>query len=235
MTSDRILPAQTTDQAPDHAYVWIWLPGEIEPVVAGRLMRDGERLAFAYGASYRARKNAIPIHEPEPPLSEGLIEPMNGLMMPGCIRDGSPDAWGRRVIINRLTGRKPDAGDVPQLDELAFLLHSGSDRIGALDFQESATEYVPRLAVDANLEEILAAVERIEKGLPLTTALDLALIRGTSIGGARPKALVDDGERKFIAKFSASGDLYSVVKAEFMAMRCRDMVFPKPTIRSGTP
>lgn len=235
MTSDRILPAQTPDHAPYQAYVWIWLPGETEPVVAGRLMRDGERLSFAYGASYRARKNAIAIHEPELPLSEGLIEPMNGLMMPGCIRDGSPDVWGRRVIINRLTGWKPDAGNVPHLGELVFLLRSGSDRIGALDFQESATEYVPRLAVDASLEELLAVAERVENGLPLTPALDLALYRGTSVGGARPKALVDDGERKFIAKFLASDNLYRVVKAEFMAMRCRDMVFPKPTIRSGTP
>ena len=138
MTSERTLPVQKPDQASDQAYVWIWLPGETEPVVAGRLMRHGERLVFVYGASYRARKNAIPIHEPELPLREGLIEPMNGLMMPSCIRDGSPDAWGRRFIINRLTGRKPDAGDVPRLGELAFLLRSGSDRIGALDFQESA-------------------------------------------------------------------------------------------------
>lgn len=219
MTSDRALRVGTPDEALDQAYVWIWLPGETEPVVAGRLMRDGERLAFAYGASYRARKNAIPIHEPELPLREGLIEPVNGLMMPGCIRDGSPDAWGRRVIINRLTGSKPDAGDVPHLGELVFLLRSGSDRVGALDFQESATEYVPRISAEASLEELLAAAERIEKGLPLTPALDLAINHGTSIGGARPKALVDDGERKFIAKFSASNDVYSVVKAEFMAMR----------------
>jgi serine/threonine-protein kinase HipA len=31
--------------------------------------------------------------------------------------------------------------------------------------------------------------------------------------------LLDDGQRKYIAKFSANNDLYSVVKAEFIAMR----------------
>lgn len=220
MISDRVLPEQASDKVPDQAYVWIWLPGETKPVVVGRLMRDGERLTFTYGASYRARKNAIPIYEPELPLRGSLIEPMRGLMMPSCIRDGSPDAWGRRVIINKLTGKKPDAGDIPPISELTFLLRSGSDRIGALDFQESATEYKPRLTAEAaNLEELLVAAERVEKGLPLTQALDLALNHGTSIGGARPKALVDDREKKFIAKFSASNDVYSVVKAEFMAMR----------------
>ncbi|MGD8619299.1 MAG: HipA domain-containing protein, partial [Gammaproteobacteria bacterium] len=35
----------------------------------------------------------------------------------------------------------------------------------------------------------------------------------------RPKAQIDDGDRKYIAKFSSTTDLYSVVKAEFIAMR----------------
>ncbi len=63
------------------------------------------------------------------------------------------------------------------------------------------------------------ASELIEKGLPLPPALDQVLNHGTSIGGARPKALIDRDERKLIAKFSSRNDLYSVVKAEFMAMR----------------
>lgn len=211
MTSNR--------KAPDGAFVWIWLPGESEPVVAGRLTRDGNRLTFNYGASYLRRKNAIPIYEPELPLRQGLIDPPAGMDMASSIRDGSPDAWGRRVIINRLVGAKAAEDDGNQLNELTFLLESGSDRIGALDFQESATEYVPRLAAEASYEELLAAAERVEKGLPLTPALDQAINHGTSIGGARPKALIEGDDKKLIAKFSSSNDLYSVVKAEFMAMR----------------
>jgi len=201
------------------AFVWMWLPGATEPVVAGRLDQDGERLLFTYGASYRRRKSAIPIYEPELPLQEGVIAPINGLQMASCIRDGSPDAWGRRVIINRLTGKKPGAAGVPETSELTFLLQSGSDRIGALDFQASATEYVPRLAAQASLDQLMEAAALIEKGVPLTPALDQALNHGTSIGGARPKALIEDGTKKFIAKFSAANDTYSVVKAEFMAMK----------------
>lgn len=209
----------TSKAAATAAFVWIWLPGATEPVVAGRLDSDGDRLPFIYGASYRRRNDAISIYDPELPLKEGLIEPANGLKMPSSIRDGSPDAWGRRVIMNRLTGKKPDAAGVPELSELTFLLESGSDRIGALDFQASATEYVPRLAAQASLDELLEAATLIEKGMPLTPALDQALNHGTSIGGARPKALIDENDKKFIAKFSASNDTYSVVKAEFIAMR----------------
>ena len=200
------------------AYVWIWLPGETEPVVAGRLTQDGDRLLFTYGASYRKRKDAIPIYEPELPLQRGTIAPKPGLSMASCIRDGSPDAWGRRVIINALTGRQPDAAGLQEFSELTFLLQSGSDRIGALDFQTSATVYEPRRNNEAPLDELLAAAEFVEKGLPLTPALELALNHGTAIGGARPKALIEDGNKKYIAKFSSSTDTQSVVKAEFIAM-----------------
>lgn len=201
----------------NEAFVWIWLPDQTEPVVAGRIAQDKDRYVFNYGASYLNRNDAIPIYEPELPLGRGLIEPLPGLSMASSLRDGSPDAWGRRVIINRLMGAK--AAEATDLSELTFLLQSGSDRIGALDFQESATDYVPRLKANAPFEELLEAAAMIEQGVPLTPALDLALNHGTSIGGARPKALIDDGDRKLIAKFSASADIYSVVKSEFIAMK----------------
>lgn len=202
------------------AFVWIWLPGETEPVVAGKLSLEGQSLLFNYGKSYLERPNAIPIYDKELPLQHGFIPLLAGLNMPNCIRDAAPDAWGRRVLINRLLGLKGrHASNTTQLDELTYLLESGSDRIGALDFQQSATEYVPRSAVNAPLEELLAAALLVEQGVPLTPELDQAIHHGTSIGGARPKALIEDGDKKYIAKFSSSTDLYNVVKAEFIAMR----------------
>ncbi|RUO34142.1 phosphatidylinositol kinase [Aliidiomarina sanyensis] len=157
-------------------------------------------------------------------LTSGVLPLLNGLSMPGCIRDSSPDAWGRRVIINRKLGRKSDGIDTAQLDELTYLLESGSDRIGALDFQLSPTEYVPRSATNATMTELLESAERVEKGVPLTPELDRALFHGTSIGGARPKAVIEDGGAKYIAKFSTNTDLYNVVKAEFIAMRLAKLV-----------
>lgn len=209
------------------AFVWIWLPGETEPVVAGKIEADGDRLFFNYGKSYLARINdtprAIPIYEPELPLKSGFIPNLDGLTMPGCIRDSAPDAWGRRVIINKKHGTKGQDIDTASLDELTYLLESGSDRIGALDFQLSPTEYVPRFAKNVSMEELLESAERVEKGVPLTPELDQALYHGSSIGGARPKALIEEGDKKYIAKFSASNDLYSVVKAEFIAMRLAEL------------
>ncbi len=201
------------------AYVWVWLPDATQPVVAGLLSRQGQQLVFNYGRSYLARSDAIALYAPELPLQSGSIPLIAGLSMPSCLRDASPDAWGRRVLINRKLGVKGADASEFELDELTYLLESGSDRIGALDFQMSASQYVPRQSKQPSLEELQTAAEKVEKGVPLSPELDQALLHGTSLGGARPKVLFDDGERKYIAKFSANNDLYSVVKAEFIAMR----------------
>ncbi|WP_200922718.1 type II toxin-antitoxin system HipA family toxin [Methyloglobulus morosus] len=205
------------------AFVWLWLPGETDPVVAGKLEADNGSIHFNYGKSYLERchdKNpAIPIYEPELPLKPGLLPLLPGLSMPGCIRDAAPDAWGRRVIINKKLGQKGKATDTSELGELTYLLESGSDRIGALDFQRSPSEYIPRSYNHASMEELLESAERVEQGLPLSLELDQALFHGSSIGGARPKALIESDGKKYVVKFSSSTDLYSVVKAEFIAMR----------------
>jgi len=210
------------------AFVWIWLPDETEPVVAGRLGVDSHNLLFNYGKSYLDRindtKSAISIYEPELPLKVGVLPLLGGLSMPGCIRDGAPDAWGRRVIINKKMGLKGANTDTTVLNELTYLLESGSDRIGALDFQLSSSYYEARSVINVPLVELINSVARVEKGLLLTPELDMALYHGTAIGGARPKALVEDGDKKYVAKFSSSTDLYSIVKAEFIAMKLADLV-----------
>lgn len=209
----------TSDNSPDRAYVWIWLPGITQPVVAGALTRDGNRFIFNYGRSYLEREDAIPVYEPELPLSQGAIFPAPGLQQASALRDAAPDAWGRRVILNRLMGAQGRDADPDRLDELTYLLESGSDRIGGLDFQRSATEYVPRASQRASLEELMQAASMVERGVPLTPELEQALFHGSSLGGARPKAMIESGEHKYIAKFSSSTDTYNVVKAEYVAMR----------------
>ncbi len=178
---------------------------------------------FYYGRSYLALENAIPLYEPELPLRSGLIAPEPPLGYANALRDAAPDAWGRRVIVNRLTGATGSPADEVNLSELTFLLHSGSDRIGALDFQASPTDHVPRETGTASLESLVRAAELVEQGVPLEPALAEALQHGTAIGGARPKVLITDGDRKYVAKFSSSNDTFDVVKAEYIAMRLAEI------------
>ncbi|MGH2880727.1 MAG: type II toxin-antitoxin system HipA family toxin [Solirubrobacteraceae bacterium] len=200
---------------PRQAFVWVWTPAASEPVVAGRLDRAGEVLTFTYGRSYLERAESFALYLPELPLARGPIHPLVGECA-GCIADAGPDGWGRRVILNRAVGR--DALDTTDLSTLSYLLESGSDRIGALDFQVSPSEYVARSAGSATLTELAESAERVEQGIALSPALDQALLHGSSVGGARPKALLSEGSRKLIAKFSSSTDHYPVVKGEFVAM-----------------
>lgn len=99
------------------------------------------------------------------------------------------------------------------------LVESGSDRVGALDFQASPDTYEPRGGPGATLDELATSAERVEAGVQLTPALDAALLHGSSIGGARPKVSLQDGKHGLIAKFTSTSDTYAVVQAEFVAMR----------------
>lgn len=201
-----------------NCYVWQWLPGETEPVVSGELRFDARgRQTFLYGRSFLDRAAAVPIYEAELPLRRGLQDPVAGLGHFSCLRDAAPDAWGRRVILARLFGQAPL--DVPSsLDEGVFFMHSGSDRIGALDFQASATVYEPRERDAASLDDLSRAAECLATGQPLSPDLEAVLLHGTSIGGARPKANVTGERSKYVAKFSVSTDTFAIVKAEWVAM-----------------
>lgn len=239
MTSDR--PGRGPNGPERRLYVWVWLPGAQEPVVAGVVTDTGKNLArepvlaFTYARSYRNRADAISLFPPELPLGAGTIDPTRpgmavrdrleaewaGVPRPadrsatplaGCLRDAAPDAWGRRVI-NLTLASDPEA----YLDEMTYMLSSSSDRIGALDFQGSPTDYVPR-GEAASLEQLIDAAALTESGAPIPAELAAAAAHGTSIGGARPKATLTDSGRSMIAKFSSTTDARPVVKAEAVGM-----------------
>lgn len=210
-------------------FVWTWLPGDDSPVVAGRMVDMGSnRFGYVYARSYLERADAISLG-PELPLVRGAQHDAR-LDLPPSIRDACPDSWGQRVIRHGLsTGRGSTDPDWPTL-----MLESGSNRIGALDFQESPQEYLGRNET-APLPQLMEAAERIEAGEPISPHLEAALGHGTSIGGARPKVLVADGGVEYIAKFSVSTDPHPVVKYEAAAMElARRCGLPTATTRPVT-
>lgn len=202
----------------DRVYVWTWLPDREDPVVAGALDPVGDRLHFVYGRSYLEQSDAVPLYLPELPLRRGDQPPPDGFDLAGCLADGTPDAWGRRIILRRLHAGDSRDVDTAALPTVTYLLESGTDRIGANDFQRSADVYVPR-ETEATLEELLTAADRLQAGEPFSEELDWVLNAGSSVGGARPKATITAADgRALIAKFSTPTDTYPVVKGEAVAM-----------------
>jgi len=189
------------------AFVWIYLPGRTEPVVCGRLdaLEDGA-YSFFYGRSYRDRDDAIPLAPEVMPVTETTFVGRRAGALPGPIRDAGPDAWGRYVAEYR-------KGTV-KLDELDLLLHVHGDRIGALAFSPSSTECHAAAPPVVTLVDLEAAARGVQEGATLPQHLLDALLHGTSIGGARPKATVDIDGSQWIAKFSSTTDQYRVVRWE---------------------
>lgn len=111
------------------AFVWIWLPGHLDPVVAGKISFIAGKYHFVYGRTYLEREHSIPLSPIELPLEDETFEPEGINEIHSCLRDAAPDAWGRRVIGYQYSNLNPN--------ELDYMLLSGSNRIGALDFQQS--------------------------------------------------------------------------------------------------
>lgn len=189
------------------AYVWIWLPGAVDPVVAGAVRPRGDLMVFN-GRSYLTR-GCDPALSAEAAADEWTARTAR--------RTHHPRLPGR-CAPRRLTERGFDDADPTGPSPLTYMLHSDSDRIGALDFQPSPETFEPRRAGEATLEELMQAAESVDQGLPLPASLERALLHGASVGGARPKAALRDGNRSLIAKFSSSTDPYPLVKGEFVAM-----------------
>lgn len=210
---------------PSQCYVWTWLPESTEPVVAGVLQRgrgvyrEEPVLLFRYGQTYRARNDAISLFGPELPLTDELFDPSrpdvgrDPLALHGCLRDAAPDSWGRRVVNAQL-----GEGHNTEAPEMTYLLAGGSNRIGALHFQAGSKTFVPDPHDLATLTDLMEMSDRVATGEDIPAALANAARHGTSIGGARPKALLTDNNRELIAKFSLSTDVRPVVGAEAVAM-----------------
>lgn len=206
-----------TSKPNTECYVYITLPGATESITAGRFElskdRRGDALGrFVYGKSYLARADAVAIDPIELKLSGNTYETarLNGLF--GALRDAGPDHWGRRVI-------EKHAG-VAQLGELDYLLNSADDRAGALGFGLGQTPPAPRRKFNktlelAKLQEIAEALMRQEdvKTEEAAQVQDLMLL-GTSMGGARPKAVVEDNEGLWVAKFNRPNDPWNNTRVE---------------------
>jgi len=197
----------------EEAFLWLYLPGETDPVVCGVVAFNGHEHVFRYARSYLERKNAIPLAPPGCTLGELTGDDyVLDAELNSPIRDASPDAWGRNVMM-REYANEPGQKE-RELGEIDFLLRAGPDRIGALDATADPRHYVPKKSQAAPLEDLLEAADRIDQGKALDPHLDAALNHGTSVGGARPKALLHKDGEYWIAKFSSSKDSADMVGIE---------------------
>ncbi len=199
------------------AYVYLQLPLSMEVVTAGFYELDFPQGvptgSFVYNPTYLRRADAVPLEPYELPLAPRRVQTVKLKGIFGTLRDASPDAWGRRII-EKHTERT-------DLTEVDYLLHSPEDRAGALSFGRDKVPPAPirKFNQVIQLKALLAAAEQFMEdeaaGKPGVPEQMLELLQpGTSMGGARPKNVVEDAQGLWLAKFPDRGDKWNNARVE---------------------
>lgn len=188
--------------------------------------RRGETVTFEYSDAWLGDPNRFSI-DPALALGEGLFPTRQNQAIFGSIGDSAPDTWGRGLMRRAERRRAEREGrKLRSLSEIDYLLGvEDISRLGALRFRwegEEEFQSPPRGGVPALIElgRLLGVTERILRNEETDEDLQLIFAPGSSLGGARPKASVIDGQgRLAIAKFPKETDDYSIELWEEIALR----------------
>lgn len=198
-----------------------------ETLLVGRLWARAkgarETATFEYDRAWLGRPGAFAL-DPNLPLTPGQFHRDGGLF--NAFTDPAPDRWGRNLMARRERRSAKAEGRAPRtLMGADFLtLVEDETRMGALRFRNAGGEVflsqadrpVPPLVA---LPRLLSAATRVIADKESDDDLRLLLAPGSSLGGARPKASVRDGEgRLLIAKFPSQSDDWPIPRWEATAM-----------------
>ncbi len=201
------------------AYVFIQLNGRWIPCGHLTIEQDNRTIlsSFQYGKKYLQRKDAISIDPVQLPLDDALFRSKVESPLFGGIRDAAPDGWGRHLLDRAADPYSP--GEFEYLTALPL-----KERVGALGFGRSLekgpgpidpgwTNYPPH-GSELDLEQMIAAADQIEAAEDILPEYRRFLVRGSSLGGAQPKAPIMHDGRMWIAKFGRQYEAWNTCRIE---------------------
>ena len=195
----------------DRLHLWL-LSRPQQPVLIGELnlVRSTQGVSLKYAAAWIARGFAL---SEDLPLTDAEQLPLEKGVAVGAVDDARPDRWGERVI--RVIDKPP------RLSLLEYLYFAGDDRFGALGVSTSSEIYAPRrlgpLPRLEDSEHIQELIRKVQANEPVPPAQKRLISPGASMGGARPKALIDIDAEQWVIKFS-DGDPTDTPLIEHAAM-----------------
>ena len=181
-----------------------WLADPLAPQRIGTLsLQDSRRkVGLSYDPAWMASAHGFALSE-DLPLQPGVQLPAERDSAAGAVDDARPDQWGERVI--RLIERPA------RLSLLEYLYFAGDDRFGAFGVSLQTDTYVPvptpAIATFDGLADMYLAVQRVMAGEVVTESQRRLLQPGVSMGGARPKSLMQMAGASWVVKFSEGGEL----------------------------
>jgi len=187
---------QTLYEPTDRLYLWL-LTRPSDPVLVGelKLVRTTQGVSLQYAPDWLER--GFPLSE-DLPLASGEFLPKEKATAVGAVDDARPDRWGERLI--RFIVRPP------RLSLLEYLYFAGHDRFGALGVSTLERDYRPHVVGPLpkleDSEQIYELIQRVQANEPVPPALRRLISPGASMGGARPKALLDIDGEEWVIKFS---------------------------------
>ncbi len=185
----------------DRLFLW-WLgdPEQPRPVGDLDLAAGGRAVSLRYAPDWLRSGFAL---SEDLPLVDELFVPREKDYAAGAVDDARPDRWGERVI------RKFEP--TPRLSILEFLLFAGDDRYGALGVSQRSEAYEPwRHGPMPGLDSLKEMAEVVRKVLANEAVPELQrrLVRpGASMGGARPKSLINIDGEPWLVKFSEGEEI----------------------------
>ena len=177
-------------------YLWL-LTRPQQPVSIGELnlVRSSQGVSLRYADSWLQR--GFPLSEDLPLIDEEFLPAEKGVAV-GAVDDARPDRWGERVI--RFIDKPA------RLSLLEYLYFAGDDRFGALGVSTSANEYLPRrlgpLPTLKDADELHELIRKVQNNEPVPPAQRRLITPGATMGGARPKGLIDIAGHQWVIKFS---------------------------------
>lgn len=213
--------------------VCIELPGEEQPTIIGALRiikaRGKERVSFEYDSEWQKHPNRFEL-EPGLPLVSGPQFPLQNKSLHNVFSDCAPDRWGRYLVVRREKHlAQIEERETRQLFDSDYLLGiHDAVRMGALRFREKGAggrvgfylaeggNSIPPLI---DLRKLQYAAARIDAHQETDEDLALVFAPGSSLGGARPKAVVREPDgRTLIAKFERDNDAYPIIRWEGLTL-----------------
>ncbi|MCG2578718.1 HipA domain-containing protein [Dechloromonas sp. XY25] len=196
-------------QPADSLYLW-WLADPAAPRLVGTLtlVKSLRGISLRYAPAWLAQGFAL--SEDLPLRDIEFLPERDGIV--GAVDDARPDRWGERVI--RYLDKPP------RLSLLEYLFFAGDERFGALGVSTSDRAYQPRwhgpLPSLGDVDELHELVRRVMNGEPVPADQKRLLAPGT-LGGARPKALLEIDGRQWVLKFG-EGDPFDAPLVEHASM-----------------
>lgn len=201
---------------------YVFLDVGDKPTIVAQYSFDKPIYRFIYGASYIQNPKAFALD----PINMPFLNPNREIQTNhwdgfGVLADATPDKWGRNLT-KELHGRIP-------LNQIEWMIASQGNAVGCLVASLSKSKIKDAEKADfSDVRRYLKIAKAIERYDFLSknkmsygekNALEKLIHHGSSMGGARPKIVVQHNGIEWIAKLNKQSDLFDNARVEYACMR----------------